>query len=201
MLIYDLEIVKAIPDRKKAREPGIEYCAGWEDHANMGVSVIGAYDAIEDRFRVFTKEAFSDFEALARDRMVIGFNSIHFDDRVLAAIGINVTTQWDLLQELWVSAGLSREFQFPKNLGFGLDATAKANGFGGKTGWGGYAPVQWQRGEYGRVIDYCLEDVRLTWKLVEKVANAGILRDPRNPRKALTIAPPLVRSDSEVGRP
>ena len=67
MLIYDLEIVKAIPDRKKAREPDIEYCSGWHDHANMGVSVIGAYDAIEDRFRVFTKEAFGDFEALAKE--------------------------------------------------------------------------------------------------------------------------------------
>ena len=34
-LIYDLEIVKAIPDRNKPNEPGIEYCAGWDDHANM----------------------------------------------------------------------------------------------------------------------------------------------------------------------
>ena len=192
MLIYDLEIVKAIPDRKKAREPDIEYCAGWDDHANMGVSVIGAYDVIEHRFRVFTKEAFGDFEALAKDRMVIGFNSIHFDDRVLAAIGINVTTEWDLLQEMWVAAGLGREFKLSSHIGFGLDATAKANGFSGKTGWGGAAPIQWQRGEYGRVIDYCLEDVRLTWRLVKQVLELGELQDPRNPSKTLNIPSPLL---------
>ena len=147
MLIYDIEIVNAIPDRNKPNEPGIEYCAGWNDHAHMGVSVIGAYDAIEDRFRVFTNESFGDFETLASNRNVIGFNSIHFDDRVLAANGINVTTQWDLLQELWVAAGLGRTFEYPSHAGFGLNAAAQANGYGSKTGWGGYAPVQWQRGE------------------------------------------------------
>ena len=190
MLIYDIEIVNAIPDRKKPNEKGIEYCKGWDDHTNMGVSVIGAYDAIEDRFRVFTKEAFGDFDALAKDRWVIGFNSIHFDDQVLAANGIQVTTAWDLLQELWVAAGLGREFQYPSHTGFGLNATAEANGIGSKTGWGGYAPVQWQRGEYGRVIDYCLEDVRLTWRLVKQVLDVGSLRDPRNPSQSLTIAVP-----------
>ena len=187
MLIYDLEIVKAIPDRKKPNVPDVEYCAGWDDHANMGVSVISAYDAIEDRFRVFTKESFVDFEALAQDRQLIGFNSIHFDDQVLAANGINVTTKWDLLQELWVAAGLCRTFEYPSHVGFGLNATAEANGYGGKTGWGGYAPVQWQRGEYGSVIDYCLEDVRLTWRLVKEVVATGHLRDPRNPTQHLKL--------------
>lgn len=37
-LIYDIEIVKGIPDKKKTMLEGIEYCAGWEDHANMGIS-------------------------------------------------------------------------------------------------------------------------------------------------------------------
>ena len=190
MLIYDLEIVNAIPDRKKPNEPGIEYCAGWDDHANMGVSVIGAYDAIEDRFRVFTQEAFGDFEALANNRQLIGFNSIHFDDRVLAANGVNVKTDYDLLQELWAAAGLGRTFKYPSHAGFGLNAAAEANGYGSKTGWGGYAPVQWQRGEYGRVIDYCLEDVRLTWRLVQQVVEMGRLRDPRSPAEWLTLAHP-----------
>ena len=190
MLIYDIEIIKAIPDRNKPNEPGIEYCTGWDDHANMGVSVIGAYDAIDDRFRVFTREAFGDFEGLARTRYLIGFNSIHFDDRVLAANGINVKTDYDLLQELWVAAGLGREFKYPSHIGFGLNATAEANGFGGKTGWGGYAPVQWQRGEYGSVIDYCLEDVRLTRQLVARVMKRGVLRDPRDASAWLNLFHP-----------
>lgn len=180
-LIYDLEIVKAIPDHKKPNEPGIEYCAGWDDHANMGVSVICAYDTEEAQFRVFTQERFWEFEALTKERILVGFNSIHFDDRVLRHVGINVDTQYDILREMWVAAGLRRDFQYPGHAGFSLDATVKANGLGSKTGWGGYAPVRWQRGEFGSVIDYCLEDVRLTWKLFEMVRRRGSLRDPRDP--------------------
>jgi hypothetical protein len=37
--IYDLEIAKAIPPKVDAdRLPGIEYCGGWTDYANMGVA-------------------------------------------------------------------------------------------------------------------------------------------------------------------
>ena len=192
MLIYDIEIINAIPEKDKPDIPGIEYCKGWSDHANMGVSVIGAYDAVEDRFRVFTQETFTEFETLAKDRYLIGFNSIAFDDEVLKHVGINVKTDYDLLQELWVAAGLSRTFQYPSHTGFGLNATSEANGYGSKTGWGGHAPVQWQRGEWGSVIDYCLEDVRLTWRLVEQVMEISALRDPRNQRKWLNLCtPPL----------
>ena len=193
MLIYDIEIVKAIPDRNGERLPDINYCEGWDDKASMGVSVICAYDITDDRYRVFTKECFKDFEELASENLLIGFNSIHFDDEVLKHEGINVRTQYDLLQELWVAAGLGRDFQYPSHAGFGLNATAQANEMGNKTGWGGYAPVQWQRGEYGSVIDYCLEDVRLTWHLVRQVLDVGALRDPRSPDKWLNLEVPILR--------
>jgi hypothetical protein len=39
--IFDLEIIKAIPPKDEAdRIPGIEYCAGWKDFENMGISCI-----------------------------------------------------------------------------------------------------------------------------------------------------------------
>jgi hypothetical protein len=52
-LVYDLEIIKAIPERDGSRLDGYDYCEGWHDHANMGVSVIGAFDYVEQRYRVF----------------------------------------------------------------------------------------------------------------------------------------------------
>lgn len=188
LLIYDIEILKAIPDAEKDILPNIEYCQGWEDKANMGVSVICAYDDLQKRYRVFTKEKFGEFQALASDRIVCGFNSIAFDDVVLAHNGITVGTSYDLLQELWVAAGLGREFRPETHATFGLNAVSKANGFGMKTGYGGFAPVEWQRGEYGSVIDYCLQDVRLTWLLVEKAIRYGSLRDPRDWQKWLRMA-------------
>ena len=53
MLVYDIETTKAVPDRAP-NVAGIEYCGGWEDHANMGISVICAYDYTTDRYRVLT---------------------------------------------------------------------------------------------------------------------------------------------------
>lgn len=177
ILVYDAEIVKAIPVKDEPELEGIEYCEGWGDKLGMGISVIGAYDLFEDRYRVFTKEAFKEFEELARDRFVVGFNSVSFDDELCAAHGIYVKTNYDLLLEIWDAAG----GRYQK--GFKLDQIVQANNFGAKTGTGELAPVLWQRGEYGRVFDYCINDVRLTWKLLEQIIKAGWVADPRDDRK------------------
>jgi hypothetical protein len=34
---------------------------------------------------------------------------------------------------------------------------------------GDLAPVEWQRGNRGAVIDYCMRDVMLLWRLIEKL--------------------------------
>ena len=80
MLIYDIEIVKAIQKKDQPKLEGIEYCEGFHDHANAGVSVICVYDWEIGRYRVFTAECFSEFERLAKYRQVAGFNSMAFDD-------------------------------------------------------------------------------------------------------------------------
>lgn len=44
MIIYDIEIQKAIPPfKKKDRLPDISYCRGWTDFKNMGITCIGTY--------------------------------------------------------------------------------------------------------------------------------------------------------------
>ena len=192
LLIYDIEIVKAIPPRDGKRIEGVEYCRGWDDHASMGVACICAFDYVEMRYRVFTKGSFDQFEALAASRLVVGFNSISFDDSVCQHNGINVKTFYDLLREIWTAAGLPPTWQNIDHAGYGLDATAKANGLSGKTGHGAHAPVQWQRGEHGKVIDYCLEDIRQTKSLIDKVMDTGNLVNPKNPEKTLVLPKPLM---------
>lgn len=183
MLVYDLEIVKAIPSTREPRLDGIDYCAGWNDHANMGVACLCAYDYQTDRYRVFTEANLADFAKLASERLVIGFNSIGFDDKVVNAAvpeaGNAVQSGYDLLVEMWVAAGLAPTFQMGTHGGFGLDATCTRNLGSKKTGNGALAPVMWQRGEIGAVIDYCMEDVRLTKKLLDRILRAGKLLDPR----------------------
>lgn len=176
-LIYDCEIIKAIPGKYEPRDPSIKYCDGWHDHANMGISVICAYHYPTDRYRVFCQDNFGEFQGLvmACDQ-IIGFNSIKFDDQLCAAHGIKVQTTYDLLCEVFEASGQPR--QYTPGLtrsGYGLHQIAHANLGQGKTGNGALAPVQWQYGQIGQVIDYCLQDVALVKKLIDKLP---VLIDP-----------------------
>ena len=161
MMIYDIEIERAIEIPNVAREAGIEYCDGWHDVANMGVACVCAYDYAEDRYRVFTKGSrftrgnLKEFEEIANERTLVGFNSKHFDDVVLAANGIRVVTSYDLLLAMWKGAGLEPDFNSNTHRGFDLDKTAGVNFGLSKSDSGALAPIKWQRGMTGAVIDYC----------------------------------------------
>jgi hypothetical protein len=87
MLIYDIEIKKAIPDKGKRPVESVEYCGGWNDHENMGVSTVCAYDYEEDRYRVFCEDNLEEFSALvdAHD-VIVSFNGIGFDNPVLSYV-------------------------------------------------------------------------------------------------------------------
>ncbi|OYV66941.1 MAG: hypothetical protein B7Z74_10325, partial [Deltaproteobacteria bacterium 21-66-5] len=163
VIVYDLEIEKCVPPANGRREDGVAYCEGWHDHAGMGISVVCAYDLGERRTRVFCRDNLSAFQdLLARADLRVGFNNLGFDDKVLAANGISVPPEdkaFDLLREMWLSAGLGPEFDASTHAKFGLDRTARANLGEGKTGHGELAPEQWQRGKVGSVIDYCIADV------------------------------------------
>jgi hypothetical protein len=192
-LVYDIEILKAVPQRGAERIPGIEYCEGWHDKQNMGIAVICAYDYEEKRYRVFTKESFDEFAALACKRSpLVGHNAIAFDHAVCEACGVfndesgpSLLHYYDTLVELWVAAGLGRAWGGPQYGGFSLDDCAAANFGLAKTGHGALAPVDWQRGLYGKVIDYCLNDVALTKRLFERMAVDGFSIDPRDKRSVL----------------
>lgn len=198
-LIYDIEIKKAILGRGETPIPGIEYCEGWKDHANMGISCICAYDYEESRYRVFMEDNLAVFAAMTQERRpIVGFNNIAFDNKVCDLNGITIPESWsyDILAELWAAAGLPRHFSGSSHMGFGLDATCRANFGVGKTGHGALAPVQYQRGEFGALVDYCLTDVHRTKLLMDRIIERGSLIDPRDalvtlemPRDAL-ITPP-----------
>jgi hypothetical protein len=199
MMIYDIEIIKAIPNPNKIgiAQPDIKYCAGWHDHANMGISVIGAYDYHEDRYRTFLQDNMEEFFHLcdARDTLV-GFNSIAFDNAVINAHGPRLTEEkkfYDILVEVWAAAGLGPKFKYPTHVGFGLDACCYINFGTNKTSDGALAPALWQRGKYGEVIDYCLNDVKLTKQLLDQIIATGELLDPRSStlaHKTLNIRKP-----------
>lgn len=197
--IYDIEIVKAIPPKNSEdRQEGIEYCAGWQDHASLGISVICAYDYATSRFRVFCQDNMDEFLSIARERLMVGFNSIPFDDAVIRAIhgdSYQPAASYDILREVWAAAGLEPAFEYPTHAGYGLNAIAHANHCPTKSGHGALAPVQWQRGEIGSVIDYCLQDVAITKRLFDKINVEQVLVCPKTGR-LLTMRDPVAETDA-----
>ena len=191
MIIYDCEIKKVIPDFPiNEMPPQYEYCRGWKDFEGMGCSVVGTYDYIEQRYRIFCDDNLQEFQELVNQRdLVIGFNNHQFDDPLMEACGVTIPKEksWDILAEIWHAAGLAREFCSDDHKLFGLDACCRANFNTGKTGNGRMAPIDWQEGNIGTVIDYCLSDVALTKRLVDQIAIDRHILDPRDPSHRLWI--------------
>ena len=186
ILIYDCEIIKAIRDPKKVDLAHIEYCNGWDDYENMGISVIGVNFITVGIDRVFNHTIDVDLQSfkvgLDRTDVLVGFNNQSFDDKLLKANGFVIpesVINYDLLAEIWEGAGLGREFVYPTHAGFGLDAICKANCLGEKSGDGANAAVLWQKGKHQEVIDYCENDIKLTRKLFDLIQETGEIKDPR----------------------
>lgn len=222
-LVYDCEIKKCIPDRKKAMDANLDYCEGWHDHGNMGVSVVGVmageqrsssawtdisiYDddeylggwyedeparflygndnkvrTIKQKHGFFQQGTLAEFFEYNKSVALIGFNSKNLDDKLLQANGIDIKTNYDLLEEIRLSAfGSTRWEDTPKGCSYSLGKIGDANGFT-KTGTGELAPVLWQQGRYEDVIRYCLNDVKITHELL-LLGWAGELIDPNTGKK------------------
>ena len=207
ILIYDCEIIKAVmPDyANQAKIEGIEYCEGWHDHSNMGISVIGTYnnwtkesiayvnfDDILPMDKEPSWRPLSEFQELLNQAdVLVGFNNQSFDDNLIKANGFTIPENilnYDILVEIWKAVGIEPPFVYPTHAGYSLKQTCEANGLPPKTGDGANAAVQWQRGEHKKVIDYCLNDIKITTELLRKImSNDGWLVNPKNKIKLRTF--------------
>ena len=207
ILVYDCEIIKAVmPDyANQAKIEGIEYCEGWHDHKNMGISVIGTYnnwtkesiayvnfDDILPMDKESSWRPLSEFQELLNQAdVLVGFNNQSFDDNLIKANGFTIPENilnYDILVEIWKAVGIEPPFVYPTHAGYSLKQTCEANGLPPKTGDGANAAVQWQRGEHKKVIDYCLNDIKITTELLRKImSNDGWLVNPKNKIKLRTF--------------
>jgi len=177
MIIYDLEIQNLIPNKNEDILPDFKYCKGWDDYFGMGLACAATYDTARKAYRIFDEYMIDDLRnALNRTDVVIGFNNIRFDNKVLAPYEISIPDNkcYDLLIEIAKGAGTPNDFK-----GLSLGAICKANFGTEKTGSGKDAPIMYQRGRFGELHDYCLADVRLTKQLLDKILDCGNIINPR----------------------
>lgn len=153
-----------IETRLSAREVG-----GWGNTHLMGVSCSVVYDSVSDDFRVFTQEQTSELgEYLGKFSLVVGFNLIKFDYRVLkgqSSYNFQGLPTLDILVEV------------EKRLGhrLSLDHLACHTLGAGKSASGLLALKWWKEGKMDKIIEYCKRDVALTRDLYHFGLDSGYL--------------------------
>jgi hypothetical protein len=183
LLVYDIEIANAIPEKGVPREADITYCNGWRDFAGMGIACIGTCHS-EKGFHCYTDEDMEGFDQLASrpGTMTVGFNSKNFDEKILHAcrrLLIEPNRSFDLLRAIWNAVGLNPDSFGAHHHGYGLADMCASNGVTLKQTLDGQPPVLWQRGRREDVKRYCMGDVVSTMELLKK-ALLGNLRNPKN---------------------
>lgn len=180
-IIYDLEIIRAIPTKDEQIDPAIEYCKGWGDHQGMGISIITTYaspgfSSFPEGIRTFVNQEsaipydFPDFQLLLAEKpIVIGFNSTRFDDKVAQANDIDIVTNYDIYTQVRLIAGSAGTYSL-KNL-------ASANGL--SKGEGVLAPLYWQMGRRDEVIAYAREEMETMVEIL-RLGLRGELRNSNN---------------------
>jgi DEAD/DEAH box helicase domain-containing protein len=139
-----------------------EIPGGWNNLPGMKLSCAVVYDVDQEKYYVYREESVQELiRHLRASTLVIGFNSIRFDDGVLqgyTSFNLQGLPSLDLMADLQKKLGhrLSLAHLAEHTLG-GAEKSAD-----------GLLAVQWWReGKYDQVIEYCKMDVKLThdlWK-------------------------------------
>lgn len=129
---------------------------GSNDPVSLSIACVCIHDSETDKFSSFREDELKGlWPILEKTDLLIGFNSDHFDIPLLNKYYYGDLTKirsLDILKE--VKKSLGRRIK--------LDTLAEATLGRKKTADGLTASAWWKQGEYQKVIDYCLEDVRIT---------------------------------------
>lgn len=187
-IVYDVEIVAAIPVAGEVRDPELHYCNGWQDYEGMGLSVVTAYDFVDRQYQVYLLDNLHEFKTLVNSRRcLIGFNNDRFDNSVLRANDFYIPPE-----KSWDNWKAIIERQNPgERSGFALKDLLLANDMPAKTGLGSEAPKLAQTGKWGKLINYCLGDTSKQVQVL-RLSCSGLLRNPKT-TGYLEITPPWAK--------
>ncbi len=140
-----------IETRFSAQEVG-----GWRNSHLMGVSCSVVYDSLLKDFFTFTQDQTGELgDYLNKFNVVVGFNLIRFDYRVLkgqSGFDFHTLPTLDILAE--VEKRLGHRLSLEHLAGHTLGVKKSANGL--------LALKWWKEGKVDKIIDYCRQDVAVT---------------------------------------
>lgn len=137
--------------RRSAQEVG-----GWHRADRMGVSCVVVYDSGKDEYIEYLQDDIGELEVdLQQFDMVVGFNIIKFDYKVLTGLSdfdFYSLPTLDLLLKVHQTLGYR----------LSLDKLATQTLGVSKSADGLLALKWWREGRIREIIDYCIQDVRVT---------------------------------------
>lgn len=143
-LVFDIETSNVFDNVRRKSE-------------DLDLSVVAVYSYPDAVYEAYTQETLSDLWTLMRNiDTLIGFNSNHFDIPLL-----NKYAPMDLKKE-YASIDLLESVRQSLGRRIRLDWIAEGTLGIRKSGHGLQAVEWWKNGEYDKVKQYCIDDVRIT---------------------------------------
>jgi hypothetical protein len=144
---------------------------GWDKKDKMGMSVGVIYSTGTGRYEIFPEsEVDTLISTMSRADLVIGFNHVDFDYRVLQGYSM-----WDVAEQM---KSFDLLLDLEKRLGhrIKLDDIAVASLGTGKTADGLDAIRWWREGKVRQIAEYCCFDVKVTKMVHEFGVTHGYVR-------------------------
>ena len=147
--------------------------AGSPNPADLNLAVVCIHDSEDDQYLHYFQETLHElWPRLEAADMLIGFNSNHFDVPLLNkyyAGDLTKIKSLDILEK--VHQALGRRIK--------LDHIAQATLGEAKSGNGLESLVWWRNGEIDRVVEYCIQDVKVTKGIYDFARQHGKLKYPK----------------------
>lgn len=157
ILVLDLETKSIFSDHEDRRPE------------SLGVSVVGTYCYRDDKYYCYREEEMADLEhRLSEKPLIVGFNIRRFDMPVLKPylhFDPCALPMLDMLEVIHETLGRR----------ISLENVAQATIGSGKSGSGLDAVEYYRKGEFDKLIKYCMDDVKVTKAVAEYGAENGEL--------------------------
>lgn len=147
----------------------VDAVGGWKNFKQLEASVACAYDSRTDKFLTYRESELGALAELCKERLIIGYNVIGFDLPILEKYGVPPISELDVF-DIMIDFHNVSGWKFVK-----LEKIAQATLGVGKSADGLMAVEWWKTGEIDKIIEYCLQDVKVTRDVFLHGLNKGYL--------------------------
>ena len=179
---------------------------GWGNIMDMGMSVGVLWDSNDQQFHVYLEHQIQGLiDHLHLADLIVGFNHVEFDLRVLAGSRPSPDRRHQLYLELLELSHFDMLTELKKVLGhrIKLDSLARSTLQSGKSADGLQALAWYKEGRIDMIIEYCKQDVEVTRQLFEyALEKQRLLYDSRSGIKTVdldwTLEPPKAAGSEQM---